>query len=205
MLRTLRKAEYAELNILFFVQAMAMGIWLVPLGTVLDAHGMHAIKPFAFAASALAAFVSPLIFGAMADRQVSPVTVLRGLALASAVTIALVSAAIQSRLNPWLVLALIQLYSLCSAPTWSIVSTIVFARLEDAKKEYGPVRAMATLGWMAGCWLVSALNAVPSASESNCDGPMPSGIGPSPAWKPAVPLALVALILKLASAVLSVS
>jgi nucleoside transporter len=159
MLRTLRKAEYAELNILFFVQAAAMGIWLVPLGAVLDANGLHAIKPFAFAASALAAFVSPLIFGAMADRQVSPVTVLRGLALASAVTMAMVSAAIHARLNPWLVLALIQLYSLCSAPTWSIVSTIVFARLEDAKKEYGPVRAMATLGWMAGCWLVSALNA----------------------------------------------
>jgi len=159
MLRTLRKAEYAELNILFFVQAAAMGIWLVPLGAVLDANGLHAIKPFAFAASALAAFVSPLIFGAMADRQVSPVTVLRGLALASAVAMALVSAAIHARLNPWLVLALIQLYSLCAAPMWSICSTIVFARLEDAKREFGPMRAMATLGWMAGCWLVSALNA----------------------------------------------
>jgi MFS family permease len=159
MLRTLRKAEYAELNILFFVQAAAMGIWLVPLGTVLDAHGMRAIKPFAFAASALAAFVSPLIFGAMADRQFSPVMVLRGLALAAAATMALVSAAIHSGLNPWLVLALIQLYSLCAAPMWSICSTIVFARLADAKREFGPVRAMATLGWMTGCWLVSALNA----------------------------------------------
>jgi MFS family permease len=159
MLRTLRKAEYAELNILFFVLAAAMGIWLVPLGTVLDAHGLHQIKAFAFAASALAAFVSPLIFGAMADRHVSPVKVLRGLALASAATMALVGAAIHSKLNPWLVLSLIQLYSLCAAPTWSICSTIVFARVEDAKKEFGPVRAMGTLGWMAGCWLVSALNA----------------------------------------------
>ena len=159
VLTTLRKAEYAELNVLFFIQAAAMGIWLVPLGTVLDAHGLHAIKSFAFAASALAAFVSPLIFGAMADRQVSPVTVLRGLALAAAAAMALVSAAIQRGLNQWLVLALIQLYSLCAAPMWSICSTIVFARLEDAKKEFGPVRAMATLGWMAGCWLVSALNA----------------------------------------------
>ena len=25
--------------------------------------------------------------------------------------------------------------------------------------EFGPIRAMATLGWMAGCWLVSVLNA----------------------------------------------
>ncbi len=159
MLRTLRKAEYAELNVMFFIMAAAMGIWLVPLGTVLDAHGMRAIKPFAFAASALAAFVSPLVFGAMADRQFSPVLVLRGLALAAATTMALVSAAIHSRLNPWLVLALIQLYSLCAAPMWSIGSTIVFARLADAKREFGAVRAMATFGWMAGCWLVSALNA----------------------------------------------
>jgi nucleoside transporter len=157
--RTLRKAEYAELNGLFFVLAAAMGIWQVPLGTVLDAHGLDAFKPFAFATAALAAFVSPLIFGAMADRQVSPVKVLRGLALAAAATMALAGAAIQFQFNRWLVLALIQLYSLCAAPTWSICATIVFARLADAKKEFGPVRAMGTLGWMAGCWLVSALNA----------------------------------------------
>ena len=134
-------------------------MWFVPLSTVLDAHGLNAIKPFAFAASALAAFVSPLIFGAMADRHASPVKVLRGLALATAAAMALVSTAMKLHWNPWLVLALIQLHALCSSPTWSISSTIVFARLGDAKKEFGPIRAMATLGWMAGCWVVSALNA----------------------------------------------
>ncbi len=56
-------------------------------------------------------------------------------------------------------LALIQLHALCSSPTWSIASTIVFSRLRDSKREFGPIRAMATLGWMGGCWLVSALNA----------------------------------------------
>ena len=75
MLRTLRKAEYAELTLLFFIQGVAMSTWFVPLGSVLDAHGMHGIKPFAFAATALAAFVSPLIFGAMADRHAAPARV----------------------------------------------------------------------------------------------------------------------------------
>lgn len=140
-----------------------MSIWFVPLSTVLDAHGLHSIKPLAFATSALAAFISPLIFGAMADRHASPVKVLRGLALATAVAMALASMAIQLNWQPWLVLALIQLHALCSSPTWSISSTIVFARLADAQKEFGPVRAMATLGWMAGCWLVSALGADTSA------------------------------------------
>lgn len=134
-------------------------MWFVPLSTVLDAHGLQRIKPFAYAASAIAAFISPLIFGAMADRHASPVKVLRGLSLATAAMMALVGTAIQLRWHPGLVLALIQLYALGMSPTWSISSAIIFARLADAKKEFGPIRGMATLGWMAGCWLVSALGA----------------------------------------------
>lgn len=163
VLTTIRRAEYAELTVLFFIQGAAMGMWFVPLSTVLDAHGLHDIKPFAFAASAIAAFVSPLIFGAMADRHASPVKVLRWLSLATAVAMALASTAIKLHWNSWLVLGLIQLHSLCSMPTWSISATIVFARLADAKKEFGPIRAMATIGWMAGCCLVSVVGADSSA------------------------------------------
>jgi len=157
--RTIRRAEYAELVLLFFIQGAALGMWLVPLGRVLDAHGLALIKPFAFAASALAAIFSPLVFGALADRHASPVKVLRGLSLATAAAMALASTSIQMGWNPWLVLALIQLHALCSAPTFSISSAIVFARLADAQREFGPIRAMATLGWMGGCWVVSLLNA----------------------------------------------
>lgn len=157
--RTLPWVEYTELTALFLIQGAAMGMWLVPLSAVLDAHGLQAIKPFAFASTAVAAFVSPLFFGAMADRHASPVKVLRWLSFATAAAMALASFAIQSGWNPWFILALIQLHALCSSPTWSIASTIVFARLRDAKREFGPIRAVATLGWMAGCWLVSALNA----------------------------------------------
>ena len=158
MLTTLRKAEYAELMILFFIQAAAMAIWFVPLGPILDAHGMHVIKPFAFAATALAAFVSPLMFGAMADRHVPPAKVLRWLALATGITMAVIATAIQGGWNPWLVLTLIQIFSLSYAPMFSISTALVLARLEDAKKEFGPVRALATIGWMCGALLISALN-----------------------------------------------
>jgi len=163
VLRTLRKAEYAELVALFLLEGAALGMWTVPLSTVLDAHGLRVIKPFAFASTALAAFVSPLIFGAMADRHASPVKVLRCLALATGAALAVASTAIGLRWNAWLVLALIQVYALCSAPLFSISSAIILERLADAKKEFGPIRAMATLGWMAGCWIVSALGADRSA------------------------------------------
>lgn len=158
MLRVLRKSEYAELMILFFIQAAAMGIWFVPLGSILDAHGLHGIKPYAFAATAIAAFISPLMFGAMADRHVPPARVLRWLAFATSVAMALIATAIRHDANQWLVLALIQLFSLTYAPMFSISTALVLARLADAKKEFGPIRSLATLGWMAGALLISLLS-----------------------------------------------
>lgn len=157
--KPVRRVEYAELAGLFLIQGAAMGMWFVPLSTLLDAHGLGFIKPFAYATSAVAALVSPLIFGGVADRHVSPVRVLRWLAVATAAAMAMASVSIHLGWHRWVVLALIQLHAFCSAPTFSISSSIVFARLEDARKEFGPVRAMATLGWMGGCWLISALNA----------------------------------------------
>lgn len=163
MLTTLRRAEYAELIGLFFLQGAAMAMWFVPLAGVLEAHGLGEIRAFAFASGAVAAFVSPLIFGAMADRHASPAKVLRGLGLATAVSMALATTAIGRGWGAGWVLALIQLHALCSSPTWSISSTIIFARLADAKREFGPIRAMATLGWMCGCLWISFIGADRSA------------------------------------------
>ena len=159
VLTTLRRAEYAELIGLFFLQGSALAMWLVPLSSVLDAHGLAHLRPYAFAAGGLAAFVSPLLFGAVADRHASPVKVLRWLAVATALAMAAASAAIRFGAGPWVVLGLIQVHAFCSAPAWSIGSTIILARLEDAKKEFGPIRAMATTGWIGGCLLVSVLGA----------------------------------------------
>ena len=159
VLTTIRRAEYFELIVLFFIQGMAMAMWFVPLGSVLDAHGLHNIKPYAFAASAVAAFVSPLIFGAMADRHAAPVVVLRWLTVATAVSMALATTAIKLGWSVGIVLAFVQLHALCTSPTFSIATTIVFSRLKNSQSEYGPIRSMATFGWVAGCGGVSLLNA----------------------------------------------
>ena len=155
-----------------------MGTWFVPLGSVLDAHGLQAIKPFAFATSAVAAFVSPLVFGAMADRHVAPVRVLRGLSLATAGAMALAALAIGRGAGPWVVLGLIQLHALCAAPTWGLATSIVLARLTDSQRQFGPIRAVGTLGWMAGCWVVSALR----ADESSVAGLVGAGMWVGVAW-----------------------
>ncbi|HEX5399213.1 MAG TPA: MFS transporter [Verrucomicrobiae bacterium] len=163
MFRTLRKAEYAELMILFFIQSAAMAIWFVPLGPILDAHRLHDIKPFAFAASAVAAFISPLAFGAMADRHVPPARVLRWLAFATGLILAVIATAVKNGWNAWLVLGLIQIFYIAYSPMFSISTALVFARLKDAKKEFGPIRSLATVGWMSGGILIGLLNLDQSA------------------------------------------
>lgn len=173
VLTTLRRAEYAELIGLFALQGAALGMWIVPLSAVLEAHGLGGIRTYAFATSGLAAFVSPLLFGAVADRHASPVAVLRWLAVATAAAMALASAAIGNGASAWVVLGLIQVHAFCSAPAWSLGSTIVLARLRDSKKEFGSIRAMATIGWIAGCVLVSVCGA---------DGSTWAGYGGAMMW-----------------------
>ncbi len=136
-----------------------MGAWFVPLGSVLDGHGMQAIKPFAFATSAVAAFISPLFFGAMADRHFAPVRVLRWLAFATAGAMCLAAWAIGKGASPWVVLALIQLHALCSSPTWGLSTSIVLGRLQNPQREFGPIRGLGSFGWMVGCWVVSWMRA----------------------------------------------
>jgi MFS family permease len=156
----LRKAlgKHGELAVLFFLQMMAMGIWLVPLSRVLNGNGFTAISPYAFAVSAIAAFISPLIFGAMADRHASPSHVLRGLSLASAAGSALSGWAVGHRWSSPAVLGCLQLLAFTAVPTSSITSTIVFSRLDDSQRQFGPLRAIGTFGWVCGCWLISGLN-----------------------------------------------
>lgn len=158
--------QWTRLGGLFLIQWMALGIWMVPLSTLLDAHGLQEMRPFAFAASALAALVSPLLFGAMADRHVPPVLVLRRLAMASCALTLLASYAIDHQWPFAAILGVIQCLALCTTPVTSISTSIVFAQLSDPKRQFGPIRAMATFGWMCGCWLVSALNA--DASTRSC-------------------------------------
>jgi len=159
MLTGSSKLRFVELGGLFFLQWMALAAWMVPLTLVLNAHGFSQIQPYAFATAAAAAFISPLFFGAMADRQAGPTRVLRWLALATALTMAAASWGIREHWSPWLVLGLIQLHALCAVPSVSITSTIVLSSISDPKRQFGPLRAMGTIGWMAGCWLISALNA----------------------------------------------
>lgn len=140
---------------LFFITAAAMGMWTVPFGNVLRAHGYESIIGYAYACSAIAAFISPLTIGAMADQRVSPVRLLRWLSIGTACCLVTAFYAIEKQWSPWLVLASMQAHAICTAPSFGLATSVILASLTDARREFGPIRAVATLGWMVACALVS--------------------------------------------------
>lgn len=73
--------------------------------------------PYALASTAVAALISPIITGAMADRHYSAAHLLGYLSLATAAMLAVTFFAIERRWNSGLILALFQLQQLCSQPS----------------------------------------------------------------------------------------
>jgi hypothetical protein len=123
----------------------------------------------------------------MADRHASPVQVLRWLAAASGVGMAVATWFIARRSPPGVVLAFIQAYAICAAPTGSIATTIVFSRLRDAQRQFGPIRAIATFGWMCGCWLISFLKADATPLAGYCGAAAWLGLSAFTYHLPSVP------------------
>ena len=144
-----------KLATLFFVTAMPMGMWGVPLATVFRAHGREHLVPYVLATMSIAAFISPLFVGALADQRMAPVRLMRWLAVLTSMTLALTCTALAWGLSDTAVLISAQVQALVATPMWSVCSSIVLSQLKDAKRQFGPLRAFATGGWMTSCWIVS--------------------------------------------------
>lgn len=149
------KASRRSLATLFFFTAMPMAMWAVPLANVFTAHGRGHLVPWALATTSVAAFISPLFVGALADQRHSPTILLRWLTGATSASLLLSCGSLAWGWSDAAVLACVQLQSLFSVPVWSVTSSIVFSQLHDAKRQFGPLRAWATAGWMVACWIVS--------------------------------------------------
>jgi MFS family permease len=146
----------SDLAVLFFLHAAALACYTVPLANVLKTHGIsEGAITMAFCTGGIAAFISPMMAGSLADRQVSPERLLAGLCVASAACLILTFQAIAGHWGtPW-VLGSMMAFALCNAPGFGLLTSIVLSRLTDARREFGPLRAWATWGWMAASFAIS--------------------------------------------------
>lgn len=146
-----------SLCVLFFLHAAAMAAYAVPFPNVLKAYGLKDLVAFAVGTGSVAAFISPMIAGSLADRRVAPERLLAVLCTLAGTLLILVHVAVQQQWGPKVFLSLMMAYALCNAPGFSLVTSIVLSRLSDARREFGPIRVWATWGWMIASLAIGAL------------------------------------------------
>ena len=130
-------------------------MWIVPLGNVMEANGVVHLLPYVLACGGLSTFVSPLMVAALADQRVAPTRVMVWLCVGTAAMLMGTCHAIGSHASAPIILGWALALAMVSSPIWSLSTSIVLGQLHEPGREFGPVRAWATVGWMVGGWVVS--------------------------------------------------
>ena len=136
-----------RLSLMMFLNYFVWGCWYVTLGTYLTANlkftGTQAGA--VFGTSALAAMISPVLVGLVADRYFPPARVMAILHLAGAILLYLVT----RTTSFWPVYLLMLAYCLCFFPTIALTNAITLRTLTDAGRDFPLIRVFATIGWIA--------------------------------------------------------
>jgi nucleoside transporter len=140
---------------MMFVQFFIWGAWAVTLGTYLGTTLQFEGTQIGliYGTTAIAAIVSPLFVGFVADRYFASQKVFSALHLTGAVFLYLASQASGFRE----IYALLLVYSLCYMPTLAIANGIGFRHLTDPDRQFPLVRVLGTIGWIVAGLVVGFL------------------------------------------------
>ena len=136
----------SKLSAMMFVEWFIWGAWFVPLWQFLNTNGFTPTEiAWSYACTAIAAIVSPILVGSVADRFFPAQKVLSTMLFAGAVLMYL--AAQQTEFLTFF--PLLMAYSLTYMPTIALTNSIAFSNVEDVERDFPRIRVMGTIGWIA--------------------------------------------------------
>lgn len=169
-----------------FLTFFGWGVYLVPMSSYIErAFGASAIG-WAYGMGPLAAMVSPLIAGRLADRSFRPHHVLFASLALAAFFLALLPTAETATAFNWLMF----LHSICFFAALPILNSVVMSQLADPGREFGRIRLFGTIGWIVSGWVVAyvlglSLSLAPSETHSGMSA-LTILLDPAVASRPAI-------------------
>ncbi|MFD7920013.1 MFS transporter [Streptomyces sp. NPDC059740] len=142
---------YARLGTMMLLEFLVFGSWYPTVGLVLSKHGFGDLIGLVFVFSSVAAVLSPMFVGALADRFFSAHKVFGTLHLAGAAVLVFIPSAVTSG-NDGLFLVLLFVFTLFFQPTQAMPNNIAFVHLQDKPEVFPYIRALGT-----GAWIVAGL------------------------------------------------
>jgi nucleoside transporter len=144
-----------KLSTLMFLQYFVWGAWSVTLGTWLGQTLHFSGEQIGLAAgtTALAAMISPLFVGMIADRLFATERLLAALHVVGGAI--LFAASLQTQFGSFYLVLLA--YALCYMPTLALSNSLSFRQMRDPGREFPPIRVLGTLGWIVAGLAIGSL------------------------------------------------
>lgn len=135
-----------KLSVMMFVEWFIWGAWFVPLWQYLNKLGFSPSEiAWSYSSTAIAAILSPVLVGVVADRYFAAQKVLGWLHLVGGALMLLL--AWQTQFSTFFPLLVV--YALTYMPTVALTNSIAFANIRDTEKDFPRIRVLGTLGWIA--------------------------------------------------------
>lgn len=160
----------SRLSVMMFLQFFIWGSWYVTVGNYIGAVGWDedaagSAIGWAYTVGPIAAIVSPLFLGVLADRFMPTQVVLACMHFLGAAFMCFTPIVATPEQSPNLLIAMLAGHMLCYMPTLGLTNTLAFHHVTNQEKQFPIIRVFGTLGWIAAGLLLGNLLGAKESSE----------------------------------------